>query len=474
MGVVSTWVNAEQQDSKLSLRSTLVLWNIAASLIFVGVCWMVAAWLNSDSGRGKDFLDPATLERITIGVKRCPPEEIRGLLGRMPIPRGTSVALFTQEGKPELLRGEEVPSDTQGLALAWNGDSNHRMVFRRSFVLWLPVHSEERVEMVVGVSFPGMSAPPTAWRIVLVSLQAGVPATLVCLAVMIGVNRRLTRPLYQLIEATAHLGEQKLDYRVRIEGPAEFSRLAGAFNRMAAKLELTRDELTREKERIEAVEASRRGFLADISHNLGTPLSAIQAWVEQLARDPTLSSFDRQLLLNKIRRQVAFLSRTSGRLLDLSRWEYTTPEIFWEPFPIAEPLFEAVELVEDEALEKQMELRFECVGHHQVWADRARVRELFQIFLENAVHYAGRGATVEVSMEVRQGRLEVCVSDDGQGIPPEEIPLITQRFRCAPGGGNGLGLAIADQLVQALGGELVLESTPGLGTTVRFDLRLRS
>lgn len=454
---------------RLSLRSTLILWNVGASLLFVLICWAVFTLVSLGFGRS-EFLNPGFIERATDCVTGSTPDTVSTELAKLHLPKGSSIGLFHRNSASKLVYGETLPTDPEGLRLAWQGKSNHRMVRFHSFTLWHPVMSGDQVSAVVGFSFPKDLAPPTLVRHLLLFLQAVVPATFVCLALMFGVNRRLTKPLYNLVRATERLGETELDYRVTVAGPSEFTNLGQAFNKMAAKLETTLSELTQEKLRVESIERSRREFLADMSHNLGTPLTAIQGWVGSLANP--LAPSEQSVILAKIQRQVAFLSRTSTRLLELSRWEHTSPELFWEDFPVAEPLFEAVESIEDEALERQMELRFEGVEHYQVRADRSRVRELFQICLENAVKYAGVGTIVEVSMMAQAGLLCITVSDNGCGISAEELPKLTERFRCGSNGGNGLGLAIAAQLTQALGGDFKVISALHAGTAVHFQLKL--
>lgn len=457
---------------KMSLRSTLLLWNIGAIVAFALVCCLVLWFLRKGVGGKKDFIGPGFIERATESAMFNEPSTLKERILALNPPNGTSVAIFRKGQQPEMILGTLVPKDKLGLADAWNGDSNHRMVFRKSFVLWVPVLSENRVKAVVGYSFPSHMGPPTVWRNVIMALQGGVPATLVCLLIMFFVNRKLTAPLHSLARATEHLGEKELSYRVSLDGPKEFSNLADAFNKMAAKLEDAMEQLSSEKKRVEEVERSRRDFLADMSHNLGTPLSAIQSWVDQLSKGPKKSALEQRILCNKIRRQVSFLTKTSGRLLDLSRWEYSTPELYWQEFEIADPLFEAVESVEEAALENEIELLFDSVGHYIVTGDRTRLRELFQIFLENAIEYAGSGSVVEVVTEARSGRLSVKIRDNGKGIPRAQLTRLGERFRCSPGGGNGLGLAIADRLLKAMGTRLLVDSSEGVGTVISFELEL--
>ena len=223
---------------------------------------------------------------------------------------------------------------------------------------------------------------------------------------------------------------------------------------------------------MEELELSRREFMADISHNLGTPLSASQAWLCRLVEDDNLTLPERRGILGKVLRQLKFVAQTSKRLLELSRWEHSEPELYWEVFPIAEPLFGAVESVEEEALEQSIEMEFDQVGHYLVRGDRTRLREVFQIFFENAIKYAGAGASVIVSTVPFEGLLRVKVADNGEGMSPQRLARLGERFRSSPNGGSGLGLAIADQLLRAHHATLDIRSIEGKGTTITFSLPL--
>lgn len=227
-------------------------------------------------------------------------------------------------------------------------------------------------------------------------------------------------------------------------------------------------EKDRALEALAGLEASRRRFLADVSHNLGTPLAAIQAWLELLERAG--SEAERQDLMDRIRRESWFVSRKVQQLLDLSRWSSAEPELRLEEVGLLDALMEVADALHEPAAEQGTELTFSGVTPElQVVADRSAVREILQILLENAVEHAGPGARVVVSVTCEE-RVAVEVRDDGVGIPPEDLPELTRSFRSDERHGLSLGLSIAHRLARALGSDLALESEPGRGTTARFSL----
>lgn len=299
---------------------------------------------------------------------------------------------------------------------------------------------------------------------------AAAVAALLSLAAGLAFTRTLTQPVRSLVTTVRSFD---LSQRIPEGASGELGELARGINEMADRLQESLVTLRREKDRAERAESSRREFLADVSHNLGTPLAAVQGWVTLLVDGIVTDDAERLELLHKIRRELHYVSRTVLQLLDLSRWEGTGPVLRFEEFPLIEPLMEVAESLQDSAEEAGTELQFEGLDPAlRVRGDRSRVRELFQIFLENAVEHAGRGALVVVRLEPREGRLHVRLSDDGVGIAPERLARMRQRNQPSGGRGSGLGLAIAYKLAEGHGGDLEIRSIPGEGTTVTFTLPL--
>jgi signal transduction histidine kinase len=230
------------------------------------------------------------------------------------------------------------------------------------------------------------------------------------------------------------------------------------------------EELRFQKEEAERSEASRRQFLSEVSHNLRTPLAAILGWTEGLLDG--LHRGQERSYLKRIRRETSYVSTTIVRLLDLSRWERARPVLRLEPFLLSQALLETAENLEEAAIERGVELNL-ALPESPCWveADRHRVRDLFQILLENVVEHAGQGVRVEVSVHQADGRYVVTVSDNGKGLPEslrdgwKGEPLVAATGRAS------LGLAIAYRLAQAHDGQLSLSSGPdGVGTLATFSL----
>jgi signal transduction histidine kinase len=228
--------------------------------------------------------------------------------------------------------------------------------------------------------------------------------------------------------------------------------------------------------RLQQQEEARRAFVATASHELRTPLTSLEGMLELLdedlrAGDPDLA--DARSLLARARAQSRRLARLAADLLDLSRIDADV-QLRSEPVELGE-LSRAV-LAEFElgtAARGLMSVLDDSFG--RVWArgDPGSVARILRILLENAVRVSPSGSHIRV--ELRNGdRASLSVCDEGPGVADEERELIFERFKRGrqTGGqaGFGLGLAIGRELAQRMGGELVLEDSPGGGAT--FTLRL--
>lgn len=370
-------------------------------------------------------------------------------------------------GRVVRMKGTEPDLEFTIPASVWEGDRAH-LFERRGVTL---MHPYPRRGPVAGVAVFYLPAPKMAWPWNFWIATGSAALLFLPLVALISWWRasKLEHPLRSLRESLQKLGPRNLDHRLRNTG--ELGHLGSAFNDMASRLESALQEIRSEKARAERAERCRREFLADVSHNLGTPLAAIQGWIGFLCDGMVTKPEEKAVLLTRISREIQHVSRTVHQLLQLSRWEDSEPELLESSFPLLEPLIEVAENLEEQAEEKAVVLHFQGL-HHQlrVRGDRARVRELFQVFLENAIHHAGDGVQVTVSAVAEGERVLVTVRDDGCGIQADRLPKLKKRFQLAGGKGCGLGLAIADRLVTVHGGRLHIQSQPGRGTTIIFDL----
>lgn len=230
--------------------------------------------------------------------------------------------------------------------------------------------------------------------------------------------------------------------------------------------------LSEEKERVEKLEVARRDFLADVSHNLGTPLAAVLGWTDMLLGGVTTQAEERRQLLTRIQRDVQYVSRTVRQLLELSRWEAAPPQLLLESFPLVEPLMEVVETLSEAAAENGTQLSLEGVNPaYRVEADRLRVREVLQILLENVVAHAGPNVTAVVRMQADDTRVRITIQDNGIGITTRRLKRLHDRFHPSGGRGAGLGLSIAHRLVEAHGGKLDIDQLTVGGTEATFALK---
>lgn len=330
--------------------------------------------------------------------------------------------------------------------------------------VWSRVDSTEGAVAVLRQVLLPRNHDDQRWQYLSTVLTSALAAASVTILAGLLVSRAIASPVSNLVLATQALSRSDFNHRIPVQAGGELRELAKSFNRMADHLEDTVLRLTEAKDKAEQSEASRRQFMADVSHNLRTPLAAMLGWTEALLDG--LAPGEEQLHLRHIREQTMFVAQNVQRLTDWARWEGRALELNLAEFAVSEPLMECLQTLEEAAQRKSIQLKLVGLqSEPQVRADRLRLRELFQLLLENAVHHNEPGCNLKVEFAPQEGRLQVTVSDTGPGLPHE----LHNGLECRVGG--GLGLAIACRLARAHGSELQL--LPGPGTRLRFTLENR-
>jgi signal transduction histidine kinase len=303
------------------------------------------------------------------------------------------------------------------------------------------------VQSAVGGS-PGAAAIAAAVA-VLVAIVGGV-------AIVSRAVRRLAGPIGDVMEAADRIADGDLTTRVAaVRGPGEVRRLGRRFNEMAARLE--------------ASDAQRRRLLADVTHELRTPLSVVQGNVEGLldglyAPDPARL----ETILDE--------TRVMGRLLDdlqtLSTAEAGALRLEREPTDVAATAAEVAAAFAPRAAAAGVTLTTAAAdGLPAPVVDGLRVRQVLENLVANALRHTPAGGAVAIDVACADDDVEIAVTDTGTGIPPEQLPTVFDRYaRSTDSGGTGLGLAIARSLVEAHGGTIRAEATVGGGTTIRVRL----
>jgi two-component system, OmpR family, sensor histidine kinase BaeS len=267
--------------------------------------------------------------------------------------------------------------------------------------------------------------------------------------------RRTAGPIGDVMDAASRVANGDYSARAPVRGPQEVRDLAEAFNEMAT--------------RIETGERQRRNLVADVTHELRTPLSVIQGRIEGML-DGMYTS-DREHL-GLVLQQTTVLARLLDDLSLLSKAEAGALRLERERVSPSELVDAAIAAYRAEADERGSTLQAVVSDDVAlVDVDRVRIGEVLSNLLTNALRYTPRGGTITVSAERADGGgVAFAVSDTGPGIPAAEVPHVFDRFaRSADSRGSGLGLAIARSLVQAHGGTIAARSDAS-GTTIRFVL----
>jgi signal transduction histidine kinase len=294
-------------------------------------------------------------------------------------------------------------------------------------------------------------------------LVAGSGAVL--LAVLLGLwnSRRITAPLKSLARTASQMGAGDLSVRADIQTGGEIGALAGQFNQMA-------DSLQGNIRQLEAERDALRRFIADASHELRTPITALKNF-NALLQGPAADDPQAQAeFLAESQTQIERLAWITGNLLDLSRLDAGLLELDLGDCDLREVLDAAAAPFRPPAAEKGVTLVLDTPDTPvTMTCDRHRLEMAVGNLVDNALKFTPAGGEIRVSLVRGAERILVRVRDTGAGISPEDLPHIFERFYRGRGEtvpGSGLGLAIVKSIVEAHGGEVSVESEAGKGTEI--------
>ena len=305
--------------------------------------------------------------------------------------------------------------------------------------------------LLVGTVIGGLIAQLGGWPVAVLAI------VLVAFLVAAGtsVARRMTRPMDSLIDAAGRI--ESGDYTVQVPetGPRDLRSVARAFNQMSARLK--------------ASDEQRRGFLAELAHEFRTPLTVIRGQAEAIADgvypgdaahlSPILDATE---TLDRLVEDLRTLVLTDAGHLVLHK----------EPTDLGALAADTVESFRPQAEAAHLTLTAEVADSlPPVELDPARIRSVLGNLLSNAIRHTPPGGSLKVGVGESSEGVVVTVTDTGEGIPPELLPRVFERFvKGASSPGSGLGLAIARDIVVAHGGRLEVQSTSGSGTSMRLTI----
>lgn len=267
-------------------------------------------------------------------------------------------------------------------------------------------------------------------------------------------------PVRKLRSAAAAIAAGDLSQRVRVTSPDEIGDLGSAFNHMATELERQ--------------EALRRNLVADVAHELRTPLSVVRGSLEAMLdgvhpmdEAHVAPVYEETLLLQRLVDDLRLLSLADAGQLGLER----------RPVNVGDLVEGVLEAASAAAHEANVTLEHRVArGLPQVMGDEQRLRQVFNNLIDNALRHTPHGGWIEMSVSEENGEIETVVMDTGPGIAPGDLAHVFERFYRGErsglrrSGGTGLGLSISRKLVEAHGGRIWAESPPGEGA--RFIVRL--
>lgn len=390
---------------------------------------------------------------------------LEGVLSRYYLQYGnwTEVQPFVEQ--IEFLRGQRIIlSDTAGIVIA---DSQRELLGKQyhpdspGTVLLTTREDRPVILHFTPRSSTDFSSPQRLYQpIIRFLLWGGLVAITIALVITFFMSRKILAPIKALTVTARQLGKGDFSRRIQIQDKGELGELAHAFNSMASNLE--------------QVEQLRRNMIADAAHELRTPLSNVRGYLEAIS-DGIIAPDDN--IIRSLDEEVMILSRLVDDLHDLSLAEAGELKLERQREDIDRLIKQIATAIQPQISEKGLLLAIDVPDKlPPVNIDSHRIGQVLRNLLENAVVHSNRGDSITVAARQQTDQIEVSVIDTGEGIPDEDLPKIFERYyrvdksRTRASGGSGLGLTIARRLVEAHGGNIRVESTPGKGSCFTFTV----
>jgi signal transduction histidine kinase len=291
-------------------------------------------------------------------------------------------------------------------------------------------------------------------------LWGGLIAIGIAILLTFFLSRRILSPVKALIGATRQYGKGDFSQRVDYKDKGELGELAQSFNSMAANLE--------------SIQRLRQNMVADIAHELRTPLSNLKGYLEAI-NDGVIKP--NKATIHSLNEEAAVLSRLVADLQELTLADAGELKISPQAEDIKKLIKETIATLKSKAADRDLKIIADLPKELPlVNIDAHRIKQVLCNLIENAIAHTGKGGKITVTTQKNNNMVSISVADTGEGIPPKDLPLIFERFyrvdksRTRTTGGSGLGLTIAKRLVEAHGGTIEAKSEVGKGSSFTFTL----
>ena len=353
----------------------------------------------------------------------------------------------------------------------WSKVLEHPLYEERMLVIGVPILlSNGKVDGAVVINSPIVAVAafmrPIYWFIGIGAL-AGLLFSFIVVQLL---TRSLVRPLRAMQATTSAIATGDYSARVPVDGTDEIGQLGSSINHLA-------EDLGRFMLEIAKTEKLRKDFIANVSHELHTPLTVIRGFTEAIL-DGTVESREKTMRYTRLVRDESIrLENLIHSLLDLSKLQSASANCLLEPVDMVEVVGHVQQLILPLSDSKPITLRTEISpGLPRIRGNRDRLIQLMLIFLDNAVKYTPAGGTASISLAQNEtGALRCSIQDTGIGIKTEDMPYIWERFYKADkshqrtNGSTGLGLAIARQIIDLHHATVEVASEAGKGTRIQLD-----
>lgn len=335
------------------------------------------------------------------------------------------------------------------------------------YIIGVPLRAESG-ETCIGAVFASTSSATVnayqteAFKMFLVAALAALAVTF---CVVGAFAYRLVKPLRQMSAAAHSFGTGDFSVRVPVTSTDELGQLALSFNNMANSLTNS--------------EGMRRSFIANVSHELKTPMTTIAGFIDGIL-DGTIPPAEQQKYLHIVSSEVKRLSRLVKSMLDLSRIDSGEMKLHPGNFDMTNTVFTTLLTFEQSVNEKEIEIRgLEHAGQQIIYGDQDLLHQVVYNLIENAVKFTNQGGYIAFSITDSIDRTTVVIENSGPGIAPEDLPMIFERFyktdksRSRDKNGMGLGLYIVRTIIKLHGGDIAVSSAVDQFTRFEFYIPKR-